>query len=281
MISEFLRNWGLSLSMRRSLLALALTCKLFAGPELDLSWRYLGDLEPLIRCLPQSLWKQNKDIDKLEFQRAMTFDDWVPHTRSIPKWFSSNIMSADTQKLMQRPVFCAIQELDVPCKNRVRLKIIDGRAHHNASIKAAAFQPLFAFLNLRKLDFEVYDYCIVQMDDAVIVQMAKALRLLEELYITRYTHSRYQAWDPQFDGDDDYLENSPQWVPVQDLIETLSIIRDQGKRMMLNELMKNGEVRMTTKGRRAGNGEATAVGDIGENGETFEEESGSESELFD
>lgn len=60
--------------MRESLLALALTCKSFAGPALDLLWRHLGGLEPLIKYLPQSLWKQ--DGKKLEFQRTMTLDDW-------------------------------------------------------------------------------------------------------------------------------------------------------------------------------------------------------------
>ncbi|KAG2343030.1 hypothetical protein BDR05DRAFT_316721 [Suillus weaverae] len=60
--------------MRKTLLALALTCKSFTEPALDLLWRHLDGLEPLIRCLPQSLWKQDKE--KLEFQRTMTLDDW-------------------------------------------------------------------------------------------------------------------------------------------------------------------------------------------------------------
>ncbi|KAG1846077.1 hypothetical protein DFJ58DRAFT_664029 [Suillus subalutaceus] len=47
------------IDMRKTLLALALTCKSFTEPALDLLWRHLGRLEPLIRCLPQSLWKQN------------------------------------------------------------------------------------------------------------------------------------------------------------------------------------------------------------------------------
>ncbi|KAG1791798.1 uncharacterized protein BJ212DRAFT_1293645 [Suillus subaureus] len=45
--------------MRKTLLALALTCKSFTEPALDLLWRHLDRLEPLIRCLPQSLWKWN------------------------------------------------------------------------------------------------------------------------------------------------------------------------------------------------------------------------------
>ncbi|OAX38264.1 hypothetical protein K503DRAFT_818195 [Rhizopogon vinicolor AM-OR11-026] len=43
-----------------TLLALALTCESFTGPALDLLWRELDGLDPLIRCLPQSLWKLDK-----------------------------------------------------------------------------------------------------------------------------------------------------------------------------------------------------------------------------
>ncbi|KAG1755227.1 uncharacterized protein EDB91DRAFT_281169 [Suillus paluster] len=62
------------LSRNKTLLALALTCKPFTGPALDLLWQGLCGLAPLIRCLPQSLWKPVEG--KLEIQRAMTFDDW-------------------------------------------------------------------------------------------------------------------------------------------------------------------------------------------------------------
>ncbi|KAG1748242.1 uncharacterized protein EDB91DRAFT_1112875 [Suillus paluster] len=66
-------NWEF-MFMRKSLLVLALTCKSFTEPALDLLWRHLGGLDPLIRCLPQSLWKEDKN--KLQFQRPTTFDDW-------------------------------------------------------------------------------------------------------------------------------------------------------------------------------------------------------------
>ncbi|KAJ8592392.1 hypothetical protein M405DRAFT_51924, partial [Rhizopogon salebrosus TDB-379] len=61
-------------SRKKTLLALAVTCKSFTGPALDLLWRELDLFAPLIRCLPPGLWK----LDKLElqFQRAMTLDDW-------------------------------------------------------------------------------------------------------------------------------------------------------------------------------------------------------------
>ncbi|KAJ8592390.1 hypothetical protein M405DRAFT_879954 [Rhizopogon salebrosus TDB-379] len=61
-------------SRKKTLLVLAVTCKFFTEPALDLLWRELDSFAPLIRCLPPSLWK----LDKLElqFQRAMTCDDW-------------------------------------------------------------------------------------------------------------------------------------------------------------------------------------------------------------
>ncbi|KAG2134819.1 hypothetical protein DEU56DRAFT_808797 [Suillus clintonianus] len=62
-------------SRNQTLLALALTCKSFTKLALDLLWQDLRGLAPLVRCLPQSLWKHVEG--KLEFQRPMTFDDWL------------------------------------------------------------------------------------------------------------------------------------------------------------------------------------------------------------
>ncbi|KAG1823645.1 uncharacterized protein BJ212DRAFT_695444 [Suillus subaureus] len=552
-------EWGMDSKltfMRQSLLTLALTCKSFTGPALDLLWRHLGGLEPLIKCLPRSLWKQ--DEKKLEFQRTMTLGDWSifckynyrvhslvnqcqgsfmndemicgteiwhaltcppfslpllpnltsltwtqtsgetfqyirlfitpqltmlniharsftfktfdpsehPILSSIPKScpsvsdFSLVIgsgrsiqprdtstilqcwshltsvrtgtvseagilhlsslpslqvlkfqlpptpISAATRKLLQQPVFCALQELDITCKRLVILeafleqltvapkllsftithgvdsaralpasisRIANGCAHsslqqvqfnitnqpidRDALIEAEAFRPLFAFHNLRKLDFKADEHCIVQMDDAALLEMGKAWPLLEELYITRYCHSSHQvtpdafvsllqhcprlvsiavtvdwstidayaippgvpsqgffhktlsraffggsridhpiniavfisaiapnvntieAWDPEIHGDDDYLAYSPAWNLVVDLIKTFPFVRNQGKMMMLNELMKMHEIRMATarpRSRETENEEVAVGGDIDEGGEAFEEDSGSE-----
>ncbi|KAG1800204.1 uncharacterized protein HD556DRAFT_1020010 [Suillus plorans] len=374
---------------RKTLLALALTCKLFSEPALNLLWRHLGGIEPLIRCLPQSLWKQNRG--RLEFQRAMTLDDWsifckynhrvrsllnqchrqysrdmnynaeiwralscppfslpllpnltsltwieasdetlqyiqlfvtpkltmlnisaaylVPFTfgpseqsiflsiaKSCPSishfdfgrnaddytesvgdtlqlWsqltsvrtgtlseaailhlsnlpslrilkftLPSILISADTQKLLQRPVFCALQELNISSRNmvfldaflkeltitpkvvaftikdgvgsvralpdmisrlsnacaynsmqQVQLNITGQPADHEASIEAASFQPLFAFRNLRKFSLAVDVHCVVRMDDAALLKMAKAWPLLENLSITGYSHSSHRV----------------------------------------------------------------------------------------
>ncbi|OAX31744.1 hypothetical protein K503DRAFT_777319 [Rhizopogon vinicolor AM-OR11-026] len=140
-------------------------------------------------------------------------------------------IAADTQKLLQRPAFCALQELGVTCESlatsdaffetlSIAPKILSFRidggedspsallasisrisnacAHSalehlqilvlywndpelNVSITAATFQPLCAFHNLRKLDFQSnYD---VQLDDVALLRTAKAWPLLEELAI--------------------------------------------------------------------------------------------------
>jgi hypothetical protein len=47
-------------SRKKTLLALALTCESFTGPALDLLWRELNGLGPLITCLPPTLWKLEK-----------------------------------------------------------------------------------------------------------------------------------------------------------------------------------------------------------------------------
>ncbi|KAG0702018.1 hypothetical protein DFH29DRAFT_923403 [Suillus ampliporus] len=279
----------------------------------------------------------------------------LPSLRVLKFQLPSTLVSADTQSLLQRPVFCALQELDIACKNmeileafleklavtptvlsftithgvdsaralpalisrisngcahsslqQVRLSIADEPAVDNASIGAAAFQPLFAFRNLRKLDFDADRYCIVRMNDAVLLQMAKAWPLLEE-----YTNSSHQvapnafvsllyhcpclvsvavtldwrpidhhaippdlpyhgfshkalsqaffggsrishpiriaafisaiapniesieAWNLDFhEYYDAFRENSPAWRFVQDSIESLPLVREQGRRMM-------------------------------------------------
>ncbi|OAX31743.1 hypothetical protein K503DRAFT_750464 [Rhizopogon vinicolor AM-OR11-026] len=54
-------------SRKKTLPALALTCKSFTRPALDALWKELDGLGPLVRCLPQSLWK----LDKQELVRQI------------------------------------------------------------------------------------------------------------------------------------------------------------------------------------------------------------------
>jgi hypothetical protein len=85
-------SFGRPRSRNSTLLALALTCKSFTELALDLLWRKLDRLSPLIRCLPPSLWTLSKEklvshkqllhaesvpiYLRQEFRRAMTIDDW-------------------------------------------------------------------------------------------------------------------------------------------------------------------------------------------------------------
>jgi len=57
---------SISPERKKTLLALALTCTSFTGMALDLLWKNLDDVTPLVRCLPQSLWK----IQKQELVRS-------------------------------------------------------------------------------------------------------------------------------------------------------------------------------------------------------------------
>jgi hypothetical protein len=66
--------WAPESTRKKTFLALALTCKSFTEPALDFLWRELDGLDPLIRCLPPSLWK----IDKQELVSRLT------HTQEHP-----------------------------------------------------------------------------------------------------------------------------------------------------------------------------------------------------
>lgn len=47
----------------RSLLAVAITCKLFTEPALDLLWNHVSELSHLFRCLPADMWEVTRDND--------------------------------------------------------------------------------------------------------------------------------------------------------------------------------------------------------------------------
>ncbi|KAG2085475.1 hypothetical protein BD769DRAFT_1618516 [Suillus cothurnatus] len=360
---------------KKTLLALALTCKSFSGLALDLLWKKLNSFEPLIRCLPQSLWERKGR--KLVLRRTMTLDDWsifckynrrirsfracrilaragteiwralscppfplpllpnlisltwnifaaadvFPYIRlfvppklarldiefnsfgpsehsvlsvismlcpsishfkfsfssfadsedtstALQRWshltsvttaevseaailhlfklpslrvlkfhLPPTPMSVDTKKLLRGSTLCALQELFVVCSSLVLIdaffeglliapkslyfqtggvdytwalsdlisRVTDTCAHnsleqigllvnpqsagHNTSIRLAMFKPLFAFHNLRKLDLGTSHHYAVRWDDSVLLQMAKAWPLLEELHLNEYNHS--------------------------------------------------------------------------------------------
>ncbi|KAG1833233.1 hypothetical protein DFJ58DRAFT_228920 [Suillus subalutaceus] len=71
----------------------------------------------------------------------------------------------------------------------MELYIDDQPTDHVTSIRTAVLRPLFAFRNLRKLDFRAYQNYTLRWDDAVLLQMAKSWPLLEVLHLNRYDHS--------------------------------------------------------------------------------------------
>ena len=46
---------------RATTLALALTCRAFLEPSMDILWEVLMSLAPLVRCLPSDLWTTDDD----------------------------------------------------------------------------------------------------------------------------------------------------------------------------------------------------------------------------
>lgn len=43
---------------QRTLLSVALSCKVFLGPSLDVLWRTQASLVPLLKCMPSDLWEE-------------------------------------------------------------------------------------------------------------------------------------------------------------------------------------------------------------------------------
>lgn len=60
------RSWDDSHEMERvltprDLLAIALACKLFLEPALDILWGHVPDIYRLLRCFPRDLWEEIPD----------------------------------------------------------------------------------------------------------------------------------------------------------------------------------------------------------------------------
>jgi hypothetical protein len=53
----------------RWILALALTCRAFEDSALDVLWRSLPNLVPLVRCLPASALEEEAVMDRFKFKR--------------------------------------------------------------------------------------------------------------------------------------------------------------------------------------------------------------------
>lgn len=175
-------------------------------------------------------------------EAAIPYLSKLPSLRVLKFTLPSTLISVDTQKLLRRPAFCALQELDITCKNmdfldaflkqlaitakvlsftitdgvnsvralpalisricdlcadnslqQVQLSITDQHARGISSIEAATFQPLFTFRDLRKFNFTTYYRCDVRMDDADLVEMAKAWPLLEDLAIPGWPKASHEV----------------------------------------------------------------------------------------
>ncbi|KAG1880029.1 hypothetical protein F4604DRAFT_1902717 [Suillus subluteus] len=96
----------------------------------------------------------------------------------------------------------------------------DWVADHKISIRLAVFKPLFAFHNLCKLNFEAYHRCVMRWDDSVLLQMAKAWPLLEELHFNKFGHSSHGVTPNAFIS---LLQHCPRLVSVAVLMNWSTI----------------------------------------------------------
>lgn len=57
-------HWIVSpLRDRKSLAALAVTCRAFYESAMDVLWSELDSLAPLVKCMPPNMWQMEKDTD--------------------------------------------------------------------------------------------------------------------------------------------------------------------------------------------------------------------------
>ncbi|KAF9465369.1 hypothetical protein BDZ94DRAFT_1320423 [Collybia nuda] len=79
---------------RRTVKALAQTCRLFQEPALDILWRKLDSLTPLIKCIPSGLWGLEREaldesVGSLALRRAVIPTDWerfLVHAQRVQKF---------------------------------------------------------------------------------------------------------------------------------------------------------------------------------------------------
>ncbi|OAX38265.1 hypothetical protein K503DRAFT_173139 [Rhizopogon vinicolor AM-OR11-026] len=208
----------------------------------------------------------------------MISDAAILHLSNLPSLRELHIelhhipIAADTQKLLQRPAFCALQELGVtceslatsdaffetlsiapkilsfrideaeesPCALTASISRISNACAHSAlehlqilvffvdtvtPISAATFQPLCAFHNLRKLDFQSdYD---AHLDHVTLLQMAKAWPLLEELAIHGQHNSLWGDYPRLItpDGFVSLLKHCPRLISVAIVINWSAVDR--------------------------------------------------------
>lgn len=105
---------------------------------------------------------------------------------------------------------------------QIRLTFIDLLAGHNTSIGLALFKPLFAFHNLRKLDFDAEYGGVVRWNDYVLLEMAQAWPLLEELQLNKFSHSNHSITPDTFVS---LLQHCPRLVSVAVIINWTTIDR--------------------------------------------------------
>ncbi|KAG5652647.1 hypothetical protein H0H81_004203 [Sphagnurus paluster] len=84
----------------KGLSALAQTSRTFSEPAQDAIWREISSLKPLIRCMPEDLWRENDDEldfdDAIQaFQRSILPTDWPRFERNAKRVRIINYLEDD------------------------------------------------------------------------------------------------------------------------------------------------------------------------------------------
>ncbi|KAF9065924.1 hypothetical protein BDP27DRAFT_1424311 [Rhodocollybia butyracea] len=184
---------------KQDLLSLALTSKVFLEPVLDVLWKKMTSLQPLLSVLPETTLVNGQKMflqpiapsswDRLRFytSRVREFDEWEPYTEnkptvhySVTPILTQKCLSSNSYTLFLAPT---LQEVSWPCYSVGSLE-----ADRNPDLG-----PSFAFLvskvpELKYLTLGGYTY-------SGLLCSLRCLRALEILEVTMLSESSYLEMD--------------------------------------------------------------------------------------
>ncbi|GJE84044.1 hypothetical protein PsYK624_001190 [Phanerochaete sordida] len=132
----------------RALAALARTCRAFYEPALDILWRELDNVSPLIKCLPNASWIEVQSFTP-EDVPVITLQ--LTGAPSSAQWHKIHAHASRVQKL----TFCYQQYTDSGAIYRVSWATLAAFARYVRRRPGGPTGPLC--LNLRALHVEYYD----------------------------------------------------------------------------------------------------------------------------
>ncbi|KAG2043389.1 hypothetical protein BDR03DRAFT_1087599 [Suillus americanus] len=185
-----------------SLPALASTCRTFENPALNVLWRNLHSVGPLVKCLPSDLFGSDRGCLVLQrppdgkvwdtlFKvlahgfRTLTSGiepaDHFSFLRGISFDFAPHPESSASESAMLSQFFAILQE---KCDNDKLKSFSFIRLGKKKSIELGIFTSLHAFSNLTQLVIE--EGCDISMSDEELCQLVRAWPKLRVLKLSLY-----------------------------------------------------------------------------------------------